>query len=476
MNIVNLWLKVSILSISSFILQEFFLLNECNKDMNITFGRKTRLAYLGSFFFLLTLIACEKKDISFGEQFAESYTNIVLIDTVTPQLSTYKLDSFSTSGSGTLITGSFNDVAFGSITARSYFQLGIPSFFAQEIPSTAIYDSLTFILKPDDQYYGDTTIAQTISVHELTSTLAFAPEKTQFYNTTSFPYNPTPLGSKTFNPQPKKMDSLEIRLPDVKGNELFTKLKTKSTDVTNQENFLRYFKGLAVVSSPTPAALLSFKVSDSALCMRVYYHEMGATGIVKRYIQFPVTNSHLQFNQLTINRAGTPIAGLPNGFSEVPASATGHAAYMQYATGLFGKITFPSLHNLLNIDKAGKILKAELIIKPLAGSFNKEPYRIPSQLYLGRTDNKNNTGGLITDVNGIPQSGNLVIDDLFGENTNYSYDVTAFLQQQIFVNEAIREGLVIYSPSTSTFNRLILGDETTGKSRIQLKIYYLVVD
>lgn len=432
---------------------------------------KQRLVYIVPFL-LSVLVACEKKSISFGEEFAESFTNIIQIDTLTPVLSTYRLDSFSTSGSGVATVGKFNDVAFGTTTAISYQQIGLPVFGLPDISINAVYDSLSLILTPTKEYYGDTTLTQQINVQELTQTLAFAPEKTAFYNTSSFSYDPTPLGSKSFTLQPNRTDSVEIKLTDTKGNDLFTKVRTKDNSVSSQDNFLRYFKGIALVPSVSSSNLINYKVTDSAFRMRLYYHEPGAGGPNKLYIDFPVTNTHLQFNQLLSNRSVAPLNSLPaSGFPEVPSGSLDHKAYLQDATGLLAKVTFPSLQNLLFIDTAGKILKAELIIKPLPGSYDKTVYRMPPTINLGIVD-KNNT---LRPINNVFLAGNLTYDDLFGDNTGYTIDITPYMQQAIRTNQEIRNGLLIYTPSGSSFNRLIIGDKTTGKYGIQVKIYYLVV-
>ncbi|MBC8033883.1 MAG: DUF4270 family protein [Chitinophagaceae bacterium] len=415
-------------------------------------------------FFFIT--SCEKKDIPFGENFIESFTDIVVVDTLTPVLSTYKLDSFPTSGTGTILLGSYQDTVFGNTKASSFFQLGLPGF---SIGEDAVFDSVTFIMYSNNQYYGDTTVTQQISVHELTENLQLPSERTAFYNNRpAFAFNPSALGTKQLIPRPSRSESIEIRLNSAKGAELFLKMKNKSDEVINQENFLRYFKGIHLESTaPLNASVLGFRVSDTALKMRVYYRERGVE-FTERFVDFPVTSPALQYNQIAIDRSATPLKDLPSGDPVVPSAALRNAAYVQYSTGLIAKVTFPYLQNLLTIDDAGKILRADLIIKPLPGSFS-GPFRLPRQLDISLTDNINTIGPVVG-------SANLFNDFVNGENTGYTYDITSYLQSELRVNEAARRGLLIYSPSTSLFNRLVIGDETTGnRARIQVRINYLVV-
>ncbi|MEO6000503.1 MAG: hypothetical protein ABIN89_26910, partial [Chitinophagaceae bacterium] len=68
------------------------------------------------------------------------------------------------------------------------------------------------------------------------------------------------------------------------------------------------------------------------------------------------------------------------------------------------------------------------IIKPLAGSFNKV-YRLPTDLNLFTTDKNNLLGSALTENSstGTIQNGNLTIDNLYGENTGYTCDITTSL-------------------------------------------------
>lgn len=438
--------------------------------MTILSGMKQRMAY-GVLFLLFALVACQKKSISFGGEFTESFTNIVQIDTLTAALSTFRLDTFATSGSGVAIVGRFSDPVFGTTVVSSYQQLRIP-YTIPTISAQAIFDSLSLYLTPTKDYYGDTTLTQQINVHELTQTLAYRPQETLLYNNNTFSYDPTPLGTRSFTFSPSRTDSLLIRLSDTKGNELFTKLKEKSDDVTLQDYFLRYLKGLVLVPSVSSSEIINYKAADADFKMRLYYHELTASGISQRYIEFPFYNPGLQFNNIAINRTAAPLNSLPaSGFPEVPSASLDHKAFMQYGAGLFAKVSFPSLQDLYNIDVSGKILKAELIIKPAPGTYDKTIYSLPEIISL-RSIEKNN---MFRTSGSTFLQGYLVYDDLFGDNTGYTVDITSFLQKQIQINEEIREGLIVYLPSMSSFDRMIIGDKTTGKYGIQLKVYYLVI-
>src|SRR3982751_3159883 len=75
----------------------------------------------------VTTVGCTKADINYGSQFAgNQYTNLVMVDSLTIETGTVLVDSFVTSGSGTVVLGSYKDAKFGQINAASYFQLQAP--------------------------------------------------------------------------------------------------------------------------------------------------------------------------------------------------------------------------------------------------------------------------------------------------------------------------------------------------------------
>src|SRR5690349_16958179 len=106
---------------------------------------------------LLSLLSCYKREIQFGNDMADSHTRVLVIDTVTPVLSTYVLDSFPTSGNNIMEVGRYKDPILGTVSAATYFQVTVPSSAATNFPDGAIYDSLVLIMKSNGYYYGDTS-------------------------------------------------------------------------------------------------------------------------------------------------------------------------------------------------------------------------------------------------------------------------------------------------------------------------------
>src|ERR1039457_1263312 len=71
--------------------------------------------------------ACNKPQIQFGQAYVNNtYTNIVLVDTLSASLSTVFRDSVITSGASTILAGNYFDNNFGNIKASSFLELTPP--------------------------------------------------------------------------------------------------------------------------------------------------------------------------------------------------------------------------------------------------------------------------------------------------------------------------------------------------------------
>jgi hypothetical protein len=215
-----------------------------------------------------------------------------------------------------------------------------------------------------------------------------------------------------------------------------------------------------------------------SITMRLYYHQTDVF-ITNKYLDFTFYNAdNTQFNQVKSDKTGTPLSVFNSTNKEVVSTATNNSIYLQYLTGFLPKIKFPTLRSLLLRADYVKILKADLIIKPLKNTYNSIT-PLPSQLSAIATDQTNTLETALTNAAGGFQTGNLVIDQLYNENTSYDYDVTSYLQQQILVSSANQNGLLLVPPSTawiSTLNRAVIGDQKNVQGSIQLKLYYVSVN
>ena len=417
--------------------------------------------------------ACNKPQIQFGQAYVNNtYTNIVLVDTLSASLSTVFRDSVITSGSSTLLAGNYFDNNFGNIKASSFLELAPPTLATLDTKS--VYDSLVLIMRPDKTYYGDTSLSSELSVYQLTNPINFPLYQTQFYNNTNFSVDPTPLGSATSLIYPNITDTVFIRLSDAKGNELFNLYNSGDYTIQNTTSFINYFKGLKI--TPPANGMHAIYGFHDTVTMRLYYHVNGLFSTPK-VLDFTYYNGDSkQFNQVLSDRSGTPLSAFGGADQEISSTSTNNSSYLQYITGFIPKVQFPTIRNLLLRPDYLKIIKAELVVTPVNQSYpGFTP--LPPQLYAYTTDQLNNIGSALTSTTSTGyQTGNLVIDPLYNSNTTYVYDVTSYLQQQISISYTNENGLLLVPPSPAsitTFSRLVIGDQKNPGGALQLKVYYV---
>jgi hypothetical protein len=423
----------------------------------------------------ISISSCEKATIVLGTDFiAPTPTSIVYVDSLTTQISTVYVDSFITSAPAALLIGNYVDPLFGAASSRSFMQIGLP-LVSTNIPSGSIYDSAEVILKFNNKYYyGDTSKPYTITVNQLATQITLPSAQSFFYNKDTFSYNPsTPvLGSTTLaSIRPAIIDTIAVTLRgDSTGRDLFNKFATGAPEIIDNPRFLAYFKGLAISGNSSNSMVGAFYDSVE---LRLHYHVPGGSNYT--YLSLHMVNPLNSFNNISINRTGTAIAALGPTNKVLPSSATNNTGYDQYITGSMVKISFPYLRNLLTLPNFVKIMKASLIVKPIRNSFS-NVYVLPPALTLAQTDINNGIG---SDIPGA-QTGNLFIDGLNGYGTAYTYDLTAYLLNQIQIadyNNSFGYGLLLLPPNqTAIFNRVAIGNGNQIQNyTTQVQIYYAAV-
>ncbi|ANI89678.1 hypothetical protein A9P82_10490 [Arachidicoccus ginsenosidimutans] len=435
---------------------------------------------------IITFSSCYQKDIQFGTEFADDqYTQVIQTDTITPLVSTVYIDSFVTSGSGTAIVGRTNDPAFGVLTSSAYFQLGAPTYSATSTEyQNATYDSLTVYIKlKHNIWYGDTTQPLTLNIYRLNENIIAPNGGTALYNTNSFTTESSPLASYSFTIQPNNLDStddtLSVRLPDAMGRDLFNRLQTGDYAIQSSDQFITFFNGLKI--SAASGSNLSLGISDS-VAMRLYYKTPGAVEDVEKYAAFGLYNSSLQFNQISVQRAGAlASANFDADNRDISSTATDSSAFLQPMANAVVKLTFPTLNNLLLHQGYIKIVKATLYVHPVTGTYE-GIFGLPASLILSQTDLYNGFGSSLT-LSGATQTGSLqydVVNSTDQLGTYYTYDLTSYLQTLIATPSAsvLSEGLLL-SPATSSmftsFNRMIMGDGKNSNAKLDLRIQYISV-
>jgi len=446
-------------------------------------NKKTRLpfvalALIGTIFYNAS---CKKADIKFGEEFLDNdIAQIYKTDSFGIDVSTVYLDSFTTSNKGSVLVGGYNDDIFGKIATQSYFELIPPSY--QDIYANTTFDSLSLILKPSGSFYGDSSMAVNITIDELKDSIYLREGVGSFYNTDHFDikgFPAQPLASKNVVIRPKADKEINIKLSNSFGNILLNKLKDNTDNsLKNSTAFLSYFKGIRLSSNA--ASQMIVNCSDDVV-MRLYYKTPSILDEHKS-VDFTLSNKFHQFNNISVNKTGKVLENLGPSKRVIPSTATANTAYTQATTGSMIKISFPTLKDVQKLPNFAKVLKASLVIKPVKSTYS-STYFLPPLLRLSTTNSNNLVGDDLAYIasNGAlaVQYGQLITDYFLSEKTQYVYDLTEYVKNDLRTNNiTVGEGLLLTPPSPnfeSQFARLAIGNKNNEAGKIQLIIYYAAV-
>ncbi len=420
--------------------------------------------FLGVVVGIIMISSCETESPEIGSDF---FTNGVLdftyIDSATVNLSTIQLDEMATSSASRMLVGTHRDERLGQITATPYFQV-TPSDVNFEDKNFA-YDHLSFVLPLDHYSYYDTLLPLTLNVHRVTEDITT--ENGYLYNSSSFQIENISLGSITFKPRPS-YDSIEVKLSDALGLEIFQKAMSGSDEVTSS-NFLKYIRGFAVVPDTSSSGCIVGLTTSPSL--RLHYYDKTTTPITKRYLAFNVESaSDLFFTNITCDRKNTNLETLPSQKDRLSAKKTNGTAYIQAGAGLSLRVDLPYLRTLKQIDNF-YIGRAILEIYPVRKS-SSQSTRLPQQLKVFKADKRN------TIYEEIETMASLVEDIELGRDTYYRFDATEFVKIQMEL-QSLNENALIFTTDKSTYPvsaDRIYAAAPNYEYKTRLRIYFATVN
>jgi hypothetical protein len=435
-----------------------------------------------------------------GTDWVDKNLQLVYIDSCVARLSTVRVDSTPTYGQGVILAGKYTDVntltgeqLTGTTKAISYLEISRPSAVADP-GNNAIFDSLVIEMRFNGYYMGDTVNNNMhLFVHQLEERMKLdvVVGMEVYYNTTSFRYSPVPLAETTFPIRPHNtawgistdagifIEPVRVRLPDSMGQEMLDKIVNKDEEFETNEKFLDYFKGLVFVAGDDVETVVGFK-TDSTFKINLHYH-IQEEFKTEHVITFSINTTN-QFNNIRSDRNGTGL--LPDLFTdnEIESFRTGNQSFIAAGDGLYTKIEFPNLNSILMTSAYGIVESAILEIKPVYGTYH-ENTPLPAHLVIAASDIADESELALTDMNGQSQTGNLIIDPQYWANTRYSFDITAFVQDQMSAPASQKLYLTVKLPSDEMRNstkRLVIGDSNHSiengdaiyNNQIKLYLYY----
>jgi len=410
-----------------------------------------------------------------GSDYLSINNKVLLIDTLTVNVSTINIDSLITSNQSRILIGNYTDPILGKVTSESYLKLTPDNYYIGSSESdtqtvTYVFDSIAMILKYDRYYYGDTTKTQTINIHQLTQKVKPNTDDTNFYNISSLTYDSKSIGTKTFHPKPIGKDSINIQIDATFGKNLFNKLY--NNDITDANEFDDLFKGVVIKPSTTNSSnMIGFNTSS---VLRLYYKKANSDSKNSLTKDFTLSDLTKQFNNILLDRTGTIIQNLPDSKSKLPSELTNNNAFIQSGTGLACRIDFPFINQLKYISEKGIIVDAELIIKPNKTSIT-SLFPLKDSLEVYESDNLNRISRVLTNSDGSQKLALLnTTPDEFNENIGYKVNIGSFLHQEMLKTNGAKSTLILAFPNISKgVNRIVLGNQKNAENKLKLKIYYI---
>lgn len=442
------------------------------------------LFFLSLFATTVSFYSCDK-DMSVSLDNSKDNLGVVVLDSMTINTSTYQLLDLPSAGTGSLLVGKSIQPKSGSVTSSSYFRVQLQTL-TNDIPSNAVFDSVNLVVRPslNTYYYGDTTKMQRIAVHRVTEeivpkdiTNSIDQYNTPIYVTGStifndqkFNYDATPLGDQSFLPRIRSIDSISIKLDQNFGQEIYDMVKANDYNVTTNESFQQYLKGLVLVPGSQNTTLLGL---NDTLQVNINYSYMGADGFMKKGAKVITSsvNKAYQYNNIEYDRTGTLYASINSVDRELKSSATNGEVLLHAGTGLVAKINIPSLNDFMHEENLA-INKVELVVETTGRNFG--TYPVPNALML-----------LIANSNGVPisyvrapfstsiQQATFIPGDDMGKNGRYVFNLIDYTKN---INQSEYRGTSLLLSAASpalfgTVNNTIIATEN-GKPKIKLNIVY----
>lgn len=405
-----------------------------------------------------------------GDHFGIYCTDTILID-----CHSETIDSMATKGMTTMLLGSLADPTMGRTTANIFTQLHL-SATNQRFGDNPTIDSVVLQLGVSG-YFGDTTTALTVHVHELADTLGTSQE---YYHFSDIPVKPTDLANGfTFMPRPKSLkvingDTLSqpvIRIP--LDNSFGMQLATADTSVYgSQLAFKEFLHGLRISCDDVTAnGSISYLLptSNSFTKLELYYHE-SSSSVAMRY-DYYITSDDTYFNQYLHDHA----SGSAEFVQQVVEGDTvlgRQLLYLQSMGGVRSVLRFPHIHTWGDtLQNAHLIINEAKLVLPVSRTDNAGYSPVSSLALLSI-----NPGGTTS-----------VLPDYFEGSTYYggsynsstrtvTFRISEYLQD--FVNDKTDSKGLYLSITGAAYNAchcIILGPDFNGDNQVKCVIKYSII-
>ncbi len=425
--------------------------------------------FFGSILFSIGFFSCTKINDStrLGGDLIPAVDNVTTFDTslVLSTDNRGNLNADSLGFNDDVAIGYINDPEFGTTTADAYFNVNLLSYGnypflgkKADINVDSVVLSLSY-----RGVYGDSTLAQAITVYEIPQSASFSDTAFYKFNSNDIAVSNT-LGTKSFRASELDDSILVKTLPDtivrktanvlrmLIASSIGTRLKDlDSAGLSNDTSLKRELKGFGIRSGATGNSLSYFNLTDAAKSKLIVYYRSKVNGrdtaaTIEFYHSpiYPPGSSAISFSPPNFrNGQANIIKRVPaSGFAANLVTTIDPVIYLQSTPGSITSISIPGLSTLGN-----KIIhRAELLVSKVANSTTFTP---PGLLFLDHF-RKDTAFTFHTDM---PLDQNLTYDPFgFGgilkSNDTYSFNITRYVQGIVTRNEP-NDTLRLYAPLTA---------------------------
>jgi len=422
---------------------------------------------------MATLYSCNLSNIEefqLGENFVDSNSGVVLIDTMNVYTSTVRFDSIITNGISRLLVGGYSNNYTGTVTCNPHFEISGGTFTL--VDKDLVYDSLVVRMKYDGYFIGDTTKLMTINAKQLTEKLKLNTDG-YLYNTSLFQLSDESLGETRFYPRPHSTKDLYLHLSDKLGKELFKYILNVSDTISNTDYFKAFFKGMALVSSENQNQA-AIGLSHDSISLRVYYHEEVKETETKdkTYFSFPVDAADVWFNQIIHNTLGSLLETIGQSKNELQSSSSSDLTMIQSGSGIYTKIRIPGVTNLKGYGNNVAFIGSKIQITPLKDSYS-DSNLLPDSLSVYIADRKNKITSQLAYSTKVVYANKIIPVD-FDKLPYYEIDITPFFTSELALTGASENSLLIgsvASMSGTTVNPVVFARPNSGQKLVKLGVY-----
>lgn len=337
---------------------------------------------------LVFVVACREDELSKigfpsqADKFKVSYVEIPLPSSVMAYDSVQTFTDRNQQLERRRLVGRYVDNRFGEITAEAFTQFG-PVEPNIDIPDNTEVISAFLVLSYDFYHYGGNEAGtNTFTVHELLDSIPpLNPEDVPigqarsnsfipYFFDSSIPFEPTPIGSVTFQVDPlifdqtasdirnnpsslkhDEIDSLSVQLNDDFATRLFefARDESRKADYSNQRRFRRIFKGLAIRPGISDSKVIGFnpridttQFTKSRIILNYNEIDLSTGDKTRKVLEYSIFELDsgipvLGFSKISANRSGTVLSSVSDVYQEYQPDENG---YYQSGNPITTKVVF----------------------------------------------------------------------------------------------------------------------------------------